>query len=371
MSIEKRKNKYLVRVYKMGSKSFDKLKDAQKHERDLLNFKNNVPNSTVSNKVLFGEVAQRFLNHVKLNKKYNTWKNYESKVRVWINPIMGSFQIGNITPVTIGTFQAKLKDRKIGDSSYYLSNVVLAEIMSFAFNEKYILINPMPEIESRKRESDPLSSNDYWTKEETQRFLKEASKSEYYLAYVLILNTGLRFNEFACLQSDSFDLKANTLNVFRQIGEKKELGADYYINTTKGNSRRSIPLNKISQEIARNLIEKNKDNLFLFYTEKTKVKKIALKNGNRTNIESYKLITNRTFAHVMERICRDANVKYIGPHGLRDTFSANFLMNGGNIFVLSKLLGHKSVNTTISYYGHLSSEFMASTINIVNFGESE
>ena len=42
--------------------------------------------------------------------------------------------------------------------------------------------------------------------------------------------------------------------------------------------------------------------------------------------------------------------KNISPHGLRNNFSKRFLLSGGDIFMLSKILGHSSVTVTEQAY---------------------
>ncbi len=42
------------------------------------------------------------------------------------------------------------------------------------------------------------------------------------------------------------------------------------------------------------------------------------------------------------------------PHSFRHRFAINFLTNGGDIGVLSKLMGHSSVTVTIRWYGRFA-----------------
>ena len=46
----------------------------------------------------------------------------------------------------------------------------------------------------------------------------------------------------------------------------------------------------------------------------------------------------------------------IHPHMLRNNFSKRFLMNGGDIYTLSKILGHSSVTVTEEAYLDLQDE---------------
>ncbi len=50
--------------------------------------------------------------------------------------------------------------------------------------------------------------------------------------------------------------------------------------------------------------------------------------------------------------CHDLNF-----HALRHTFASHFVMSGGNILTLQKLLGHSSVAVTMKY-AHLAPDFM-------------
>lgn len=46
--------------------------------------------------------------------------------------------------------------------------------------------------------------------------------------------------------------------------------------------------------------------------------------------------------------------KYVTPHSLRNNFGRRFLIAGGDIFTLSKILGHSSVEVTEQAYADLS-----------------
>ena len=73
----------------------------------------------------------------------------------------------------------------------------------------------------------------------------------------------------------------------------------------------------------------------------------------RTNRKIEQGNFERNFREYLKR----ANInKNITPHGLRNNFSRRFLMNGGSIFVLSKILGHSSVAVTEKAYLDLKEE---------------
>jgi integrase len=59
-----------------------------------------------------------------------------------------------------------------------------------------------------------------------------------------------------------------------------------------------------------------------------------------------------------------------GWHTLRHTFASHFMMAGGNILTLQKLLGHADLKTTM-IYAHLSPDFMAAEVARMSFPAAE
>src|SRR5216117_1945901 len=51
-----------------------------------------------------------------------------------------------------------------------------------------------------------------------------------------------------------------------------------------------------------------------------------------------------------------AKISRITPHALRHTFGTRWLQAGGDIYKLSKILGHSSVAVTEAHYAHLLKE---------------
>ena len=51
-----------------------------------------------------------------------------------------------------------------------------------------------------------------------------------------------------------------------------------------------------------------------------------------------------------------AKIPRITPHALRHTFGTRWLQAGGDIYKLSKILGHSSVAVTEQHYAHLLKE---------------
>jgi len=50
------------------------------------------------------------------------------------------------------------------------------------------------------------------------------------------------------------------------------------------------------------------------------------------------------------------NGKNWGPHALRHSFAFNFLKQGGNMYQLQAILGHKSIDVTVDTYGQIAAQ---------------
>lgn len=73
---------------------------------------------------------------------------------------------------------------------------------------------------------------------------------------------------------------------------------------------------------------------------------------------------------LLPQACQKAGVKNIGPHGFRHTFASHYLMNGGSIWDLSKILGHSTIKLTNDYYGHFTREHVLKRAHVVSIGEN-
>lgn len=87
--------------------------------------------------------------------------------------------------------------------------------------------------------------------------------------------------------------------------------------------------------------DRYRDSDFLFCTNK----------GKRVQVSNFE--TNvRKYAH---RI----GLKDIHPHVFRNNFAKRFLMSGGDIYTLSKILGHSSVTVTEQAYLDITQDDLA------------
>lgn len=69
-----------------------------------------------------------------------------------------------------------------------------------------------------------------------------------------------------------------------------------------------------------------------------------------------------SFYRWWSRCLEEAGVGYRNPHSTRHTFATRYLQAGGRLPVLSMLLGHSSVDITMRFYAHLTTEDLAADV---------
>lgn len=67
-------------------------------------------------------------------------------------------------------------------------------------------------------------------------------------------------------------------------------------------------------------------------------------------------LTTTALSHSLYNFCKARGVKPTGPHALRHTFASKFIKNGGNAFVLQRILNHSDLTMTRKYVRLFSNE---------------
>jgi integrase len=175
------------------------------------------------------------------------------------------------------------------------------------------------------------------TKEEIERFLRAAKgrSNLVFTFYATALFTGLRAGELAALRRGDINLERRMITVERS-----------FYGPTKGGDVRYVPiLDALLPILTQWLSGHQHQQVFI--------------NRNGMMFEPSSRIFQETLHSVLRAggfpmvVCGGTEKHYIRFHDLRHTFASHFVMNGGDIFKLQRLLGHKSIQMT-QRYSHLS-----------------
>jgi integrase/recombinase XerD len=136
-----------------------------------------------------------------------------------------------------------------------------------------------------------------------------------HLVALTILDCGLRISETLSLRKEDIDLENLSVHVMG-----------------KGGKHRLVP---ISQELRSRLFRYMRENEMKYLFQTRSSRKVSIRNMER----DFKTLFKRVGIEGVRA----------SPHTLRHSFAICYLRNGGDLFTLSRILGHSSISTTQIY----------------------
>lgn len=326
------------------TKVFQKKSDADKFRIELKYEKQRHLNSGVSinNHITFSEFANEWFEmEVKGRKSLQTQRTYLNDLKHFIVPVIGEVKLRDLNIRHARLIENRMLEKEKHPRTINKAMTVLKTILNDAVKSDHLIKNPLRGY-SELRE--PPKTIKFWTKEEVEIFLEHTKEHPLFDFFVTTLNTGMRLGEVLGLKWDKVDFLNN------QIVVSRCLGRDGLRDTTKTHEVRFIPMNKRVRTILEKLFKTRINDSFVF----------CKSSGDHLD---YNHINQRYFLRAQKEV---GIIKIIRFHDLRHTFASHFMMNGGNIYTLQKILGHKDIQTTM-IYAHLDSDFLQKEILLINF----
>lgn len=209
----------------------------------------------------------------------------------------------------------------------YIRNIKV--FFNYMYDNRYINNNPIRRVKQLKNQRKVVG---YIDDTNMNKLLKsfDLSKFHEYRDYIiaqLIFDTGMRIGETLLIKESDIDYVRRTIL----------LPAD----NTKGKKDRYVFFSaEMLKQLKRWLQYKDryKESEYIFCTTKGSNLKVS---NYETNFKKYGTRIGQNDIH---------------PHMLRNNFAKRFIMNGGDIYTLSKILGHSSVTVTEEAYMDLQNE---------------
>lgn len=294
-----------------------------------------------------------FMEHCTLKElSKKTLNSYESTLQLFFKYLKEEYMINRIQDVTYEQVDSYLKfTKERGKYSYvsddrtvklnypdmrkdfgntisdttinnYIRNMKV--FFNYCLERKYIKVTPMENIKFLKAKR---KMKDEITDIEFRALIKAINitiYSEYrdYTIIQLIFDTGMRLTETLNLKLEDIDVERRTILIPAEINKGRKDRYVFFSNTMANILKSWIQYK-----------DRYCNNEYLFPTKKGTI--ITASNFER-NFRFYKQ--------------RAGITKNISPHGLRNNFAKRFLLSGGDIFMLSKILGHSSVTVTEQAY---------------------
>ena len=155
-----------------------------------------------------------------------------------------------------------------------------------------------------------------------------------YSAVAFQMETGIRVGELLALKWTDVDISRCRMRIHATIVNPQYTNrAEYQDSAKSKSSNRTVPLTPKAIAILKMLI-KHRETVWVFEKNKERY--------------SYQKLTYQT-----KKLCREAGVRYYGEHVFRHTFATNCYYKGIDIKILSRMMGHSSVQVTYNIYINL------------------
>ena len=306
--------------------------------------------------------------YVVKNVKNSTRVSYEGIIKNHLIPHIGKIKLIDLKKSHIEKmYNDLLTDEKNGKRKGTLSvktvrniHLVLHKALQEALEQEYIIKNPasISKVPTMKNFNIEKKEMEVYSKEEQDLLINTAKEDEIYgIVIIFALYTGMRKGEILGLKWKDIDFEKQSININKQlrriknyddsINMKTILRLEY--NTKTENSTRVIPI-----------IDTLKVLLKKHYQKQEKWKKLLGKEYKNNDAvfckEDGSFLDPDTVLQKYKQMTKKANIKNCTFHALRHTFATRALESGMSPKVVSKILGHYSVQFTLDTYTHVLEE---------------
>lgn len=276
----------------------------------------------------FKEGCEEYLNYCRArNLRDGTIKHYKESFNSIYRFIEPNTPIASLTVRTVEQFVIDVKNNlQIKDTTLFTYTRDLKTLMRYFMKQEYI---PYLNIKLISVSKEPIEC---YTDDELKKLLKKPNMksctfSEYrnWVMANFLLSTGVRLNSLINIKIKNLDFDNKVV----------------YINTTKNRKPLIIPLSIILTKILKEYLKhRQHDNRcdYLF-----------------CNVYGNQLIKT-TIYHALYDYHKQRGVYKTGIHRYRHTFAKKWILKGGNVVTLQKILGHSSLEITQSYLNILISD---------------
>lgn len=351
--IKRNENTWLVRIFlgrdaKGKRKYFNKTiygtkKDAQMfltgklREKDLGIFVE--PAS-----IFLAEYLEKWLEEIaKPRLRQNTFDSYSWIVKKYIKEKLGRIKLSDLQAVQIQKLYTELQKKGLAPKTIRYVHTILSSALKQAVKWKMFIQNPCDLCELPRLVKKEMKC---FTPDEAKRFLEASKTSKWFVLFLLIIESGMRPEEYFGLQWKDIDFEQSYLSVRRVVIEGKK-GGFYFAETKTKKSRRKIPVSssvitalkahKHKQLEARFKLGADYQNLDLVFASEVGTP-LMRKN-----------FSDRHFKPLLKK----ANLPSIRLYDLRHTTATLLLSESVNPKIVQERLGHSSIVLTLDTYSHV------------------
>lgn len=273
------------------------------------------------------EWGERWLASVSPALKPKTRSSYASLLRTLIIPQFGNMQLGQIRPIAVNEWVAKLSKRGLSASRVRQAYRLLSQIMTAAVNNELIKSSPCRGVRLPRM---PATEPHILTADEVGA-LTAAMRKPHDLIVLLLAYGGLRIGEAFALRRRHVDLDQGRIIVAESLAE---IAGQHVFDTPKSHQKREVALPGFVMEGLRGrLAVLPSDPDALLFTGKT---------GKPLHYNSWR-------RWHFDPAVSAAGLDDVTPHDLRATH-ATWVADRHGVMAAARRLGHSNASVTTRHY---------------------
>ncbi|MEY4409247.1 MAG: hypothetical protein RLZZ138_498 [Actinomycetota bacterium] len=270
---------------------------------------------------------------------------------------IGQLKLSNLSPLRMEKF---FQSELINSSASLRRNVytVLSQLFSDAVRARVIGSSPLREV---ARPKSTRQESRFISKSELSTLMESLKDSRYVEVFNLILQTGLRRGEALALSWENVDFGGGQIQVRASLGADKKRGP---LKTAK--SLRTLDLNSTAIAILkRQKARQNLERLSLgaLYSPTDWDPVFTTESGSPVCPRALLRVLQN--AAQKSHLVEGSNLGSIGVHTLRHYVASKLLTSGVDMLVVSRILGHESIQTTVDIYGHVEDSSRKSALALL------
>lgn len=285
------------------------------------------------------EALESYLLRAKKTLEASSYSGYRKAIKNYLIPWCGHLRVVDLTPAEIRDWMSEqtVKLKTLRNRLLPLRNV-----LNEAVNDGVIAFNPLDRVDLAKQVSPAQRESDFeadpYTEAQVVKLLGNLADEERWV-FQAWAYTGVRTGEQIGLRWPRVDFEAKIIRIEETTTERVDKSRP---KTKSG--RRAVPMLPAALEA----FEAQRQHTLLaggrvFQNPRGRAKD---KNGRATD----KQWDYQTLEAVWRRAHKDTKIAYRNPYQLRHTWASNLLSQGENIALISKLLGHKTIEVAMKTY---------------------
>lgn len=288
------------------------------------------------------DAFRKWLEDKRYSWKSSTYACYLQLIERQLIPAIGNLQVHNCNSMVINQLiEEKRKNQKCSESYIRdMTNLILQVLRHMKQNYGIDII--IPTGISRKEIYTEKKLPDRGTMARLEQYLTQHAQDSTCLGILLCCYTGLRIGELCALQWKDINCESGLLHIrktMQRVTDYENGKPVSKIMVTPPKTKRSvrdIPISPAIYDLLNQYREEDEQYLIM---------------GSKTHYAE-----PRTVQYRFQSILKQCRIETFNFHMLRHVFATRCIILGFDINSLSELLGHSSVQVTMSRYVHSSNE---------------